>query len=84
LRMLRAIRFSITKSFAIDFEIINYIHNHPANIASVSNERIREELVKCFSFDTVKTLHMFDRFFGLRDYIFSKCDIWLMPTSKKV
>lgn len=82
LRMLRAIRFSITKGFRLDFEIVNYIINHPSNISSVSSERIREELHKCFSFSTLATLQVFDRFHGLRDYVFEHCNIWLRPTSE--
>jgi tRNA nucleotidyltransferase (CCA-adding enzyme) len=84
LRMLRAIRFAITKGFRLDYEIVSYLMAHPSDILKVSEERIREELHKCFSHSTLDTLNMLERFYGIRDSIFSKCNIWLKPTSSEV
>ena len=56
-------------------------------IREAEEERIREELSKCFSHDsskTFKTLQQLDRE-GLRlaEWIFDNTDIWLNPTNKK-
>ena len=49
----------------------------------VSEERIREELIKCFRCNTIRTLTYLDYLPRLRDYIFSKTNLWLKPTSEK-
>lgn len=46
----------------------------------VSEERIREELIKCFKCNTIRTLTYLPR---LRDYIFTKTNLWLKPTNEK-
>lgn len=85
LRILRYIRFSITKGFTIaddlrqEMETYNYIDG----MSVVSSDRIREELHKCFKFDTLKTLKALNEFEALRDYIFTKTDLWLKPTNEK-
>lgn len=74
LRMLRALRFSLTKGFELDMPLASFIHN-PDNVALLDNisiERIREELVKCFEFDTLETLRMLERFHRVRAHIFSR------------
>lgn len=83
LRILRAIRFSITKGFKMNDEIIEVIHyfDYESKFKVVSTERIREELTKCFKADTLTTLKILSIFVKLRDYIF-KTNIWLKPTTK--
>jgi len=49
----------------------------------VSEERIREELIKCFRCNTIRTLTYLDYLPRLRDYIFSKTNLWLKPTNEK-
>lgn len=58
LRALRAIRFGITKGFYLDGDISEVLHSTwlPELIESVSVERRREELDKCFKADTMATL----------------------------
>lgn len=46
LRMLRAVRFSVQLGFEIESETLKAIKKHYQKIESVSQERIREELVK--------------------------------------
>jgi hypothetical protein len=101
LRMLRAIRFSITKGFDVEDEIFSIwsgqlsddavwqggVHDNlrtPELVekfkASVSSERTREELLRCFEFSTVKTLQILsfaDQ--SWMDAIFGN-DLWLRPT----
>ena len=91
LRLLRAIRFSITKGFVIHHEIWEAMEQ-PEILEklrlTVSGERIREELTKMMKYDTVKTLQLLAdmeirRMPGLLDLIFSK-GLWLKPTFEKI
>ena len=81
LRIIRAIRFSITKGFSLkylDYYISNY--NYEDKMGVVSIERIREELLKCFKHDTLRTLEMLDYFPVLKQYVFKNNVLWLKPT----
>ena len=82
LRLIRALRFSITKDFRISNDIWNELNNfdYDEKMGVVSIERIREELLKCFKHDTLKTLNKLNEFKYLRDYIFKNNILWLKPT----
>lgn len=82
LRILRAIRFSITKGFTIPEEMFRVIitYNYDEKMSVVSGERIREELFKCLKADTLQTLDTLNDFIPLRNYIFNKTNLWLKPT----
>ena len=82
LRILRAIRFSITKGFTIPEEMFMQIitYNYNEKMGVVSDERIREELFKCLKADTLQTLDTLNDFIPLRNYIFNKTKLWLKPT----
>jgi poly(A) polymerase len=90
LRILRALRFSLTKGLEIHTDIMEAmlqpeILNKLAQ--TVSQERIREEVAKMMKFDTVKTMKMLvdvDRKLipGLLELTF-KDNMWLEPTTKK-
>ena len=84
LRILRAIGFSITKGFTIPDEMAEAIahYDFEVHMAVVSEERIREELLKCFKHDTVGTLKKLWQFPFLMDYVF-RTNIWLKPTVEK-
>ena len=85
LRILRAIRFSITKGFkmsakmALVIQYYNYLERMPV----VSAERIREELFKCFKHDTYETIQMLNEFPTLKYYIFKNTSLWLKPTMEQ-
>ena len=85
LRILRAIRFAITKDMTIPTEmayaIMNYDYNNKMSVVSI--ERIREELYRCFKYDTLVTLSYLDQFLELSDYIFRNNGLWLEPTLKQ-
>lgn len=49
----------------------------------VSEERIREELTKCFKCNPSLTLGWLSELTDLRDYIFKNTNLWLKPTSEK-
>lgn len=84
LRMLRAIRFSITKGFELEYEIKACLKDPTmvSLLANVSKERIREELNRTMKFDTLATLKMFERFPALRDVVFSDRSLWFEATNK--
>jgi len=84
LRILRAIRFSITKGFSLkflDYYINNYDYENKMGV--VSTERIREELLKCFKHDTLETLETLYYFPTLKNYIFENNLMWLKPTMEQ-
>lgn len=85
LRLLRAVRFAITKGFSIDHNIQRMLHSfdYYNKFDVVSEERIREELYKCFTFDTLRTLNYLSEFSKLRNHIFEQTNLWLKPTSEK-
>ena len=85
LRILRALRFSITKGFMLSSDIHSQIKNYDydGKMSVVSTERIREELFKCFKYDTLKTLKMLDQYPDLTNYIFKDNTLWLKPTMEQ-
>jgi tRNA nucleotidyltransferase/poly(A) polymerase len=89
LRILRSWRFSITKGFTIDASIIEVMRD--VRILDklekvVSEERIREELLKMLKHDTVKTLKLihFMNEISPRLYEILFKRLWLKPTFEKV
>jgi tRNA nucleotidyltransferase/poly(A) polymerase len=85
LRILRGIRFSITKGFTIPgtMAITMMVYNYDEKMSVVSTERIREELFKCFKYDTLETLRVLDEFPLLKTYIFKDKGLWLKPTMEQ-
>ena len=81
LRIIRAVRFAITKEFSLS-HINSYIEDfdYENKMGVVSIERIREELLKCFKHDTLGTLDILNDFPELRYYIFKNNILWLKPT----
>jgi tRNA nucleotidyltransferase/poly(A) polymerase len=85
LRILRAIRFSITKEFTIPgtMAIIIEAYHYDKKMSVVSIERIREELFKCFKHDTLETLKVLNEFPLLKNHIFKDKGLWLKPTMEQ-
>lgn len=79
LRMLRAIRFAITKGFHLSCEIKHFLHGYARLLDNISIERIREELLKCFEKDTLLTLQYLEDFKEIRREIFKR-NLKLTPT----
>lgn len=86
LRLLRGLRFSITKGFTLSDDL------HKAMLQPelltklkevVSQERMREEVQKMMKHDTVKSLQLLQSIPGLLEVVFSD-GMWLMPTTKQV
>ncbi len=91
LRIIRAIRFCITKGFTPSQEIKDIFLGVNGEddwadkiIASVSMDRIREELTKCFKFDTEITMKFFVLELSPRFLLlFRGTNLWLKPTTEK-
>lgn len=81
LRMLRAIRFALTKGFALAPELESFLlaGDSADLLGNISIERIREELQRCFQFDTLETLRTLEKFWRIRNHIFSR-NLRLTPT----
>jgi len=85
LRMLRGLRFSITKGFIIDSKLWNSMLDSRVLDKLkevVSHERMREEITKMMKHDTIKSLELLSKILGLMEIVFSN-GMWLMPTTKK-
>lgn len=89
LRIIRGMRFCITKGFTFSERVRMAIRQIGIQgIEVVSKERMREEMLKCFQYDTITTLKylnfMEDELrFPIRSYIFAGNEIWLKPTTEK-
>jgi tRNA nucleotidyltransferase (CCA-adding enzyme) len=87
LRIIRAVRFCVTKGFKPSEEIKQVFRDKrwvDSILSSISMERIREELTKCFKFSTSATieflvLEMDPEYLRL----FKETDLWLKPTTEK-
>jgi tRNA nucleotidyltransferase/poly(A) polymerase len=90
LRLLRALRFTITKDFQMHADIWNAMKQ--PNILqkleqTVSGERIREEIIKMMKHDTPRSFRLLadvdQDIPGFLDLIF-KNGMWLKPTFEKI
>ena len=84
LRMLRAIRFCITKSMGLHHAIVDCLETEffVNKLRYISDERIREELHKALQHDTVGTLQVLGEYPLLVPVIFDR-GLWLKPTMEK-
>jgi len=84
LRILRALRFAITKNmiFCRDIHTFLLFNINNVDFGGVSIERKREELHKMFSTNTIRSLELI-RQYDLEKMLFSD-GLWLMPTLKDV
>ena len=90
LRILRALRFTITKDFQMHMDIWNAM-KQPKILEkleqTVSHERIREELLKMFQCNTPRTFRLLSDVDqdipGFLELIFKE-GMWLQPTTKKI
>ena len=84
LRMLRAIRFCITKDMNISVPIGQCLRNPVLvnNLQHVAIERVREELLKCFHHNTPRTLNILSMFPYVLEQVFMR-ELWLKPTLEK-
>lgn len=83
LRLLRALRFALTKNFSLHKDI-DFCLRDPilcTGLTTVSGERIREELTRCFKANTPETLRMLIKYPAVGEVIFDNHPgLWLKPT----
>jgi tRNA nucleotidyltransferase/poly(A) polymerase len=84
LRLLRALRFSITKDMSVDSDIMYFFTSHGwmDRLKMVSEERIQNEVHKMFASNTFDTMKLFSDYPLLAKACFSG-SIWLKPTNEK-
>jgi len=84
LRILRAIRFKITLGFVFDPRLSTCFLNPILLklLQNVNQDRIREELTKCFMHDTPATLDILAQFKLVQNACFSNSAMWLKPTTE--
>lgn len=84
LRALRAIRFVVTKDMTMDESIISALDSDwlPPLLSSVSVERRREELLRAFKHDTLKTFDLLCRH-GRLMRVTCADGLWLAPSLKQ-
>lgn len=72
LRMLRMVRFAITKNMVLDDEIDEFLSRtmNADMIGKVSAERVKDELNKCFMFDMTRSFDYMKKYHILFDSIF--------------
>lgn len=82
LRILRALRFSIKYQFTIDPNTYDAMKYHAPGVLNLPMDRVRGELYKIFSHDTVKAIYMLEELKLLSIFNKSNSKLWLMPTNK--
>jgi tRNA nucleotidyltransferase (CCA-adding enzyme) len=86
LRLMRAMRFSITKNMRMDSAIGEllrddlYIERLRDNI---SMDRKKDELVKMFKYDTLESLRILNAYPKVAEAIFGDGELWLKATNEK-
>lgn len=84
LRVMRALRFSLTKDLNIAPCLDQALRDFDPDygMRSVSADRIRDELAKMFAFDTLASIRMLQAYSNIQDYVLTKVN--LQPTLGKV
>jgi tRNA nucleotidyltransferase (CCA-adding enzyme) len=86
LRLLRAIRFHITKGFNLHSDVRACLTHRDLIerlTETVSTERKREELFRCFSYSTPRTLAVLMQYPRIVGACFANGRIWLLPTMQE-
>lgn len=82
LRVLRAVRFVVTKGFSLAPQTQLALSLFDLDLlAAISTERIKDEMEKCFRFSTITTMRLLDDL-GLFDVLFRRMGIRLTTTMK--
>jgi len=81
LRLIRAIRFFITRGFRLHEDICYCLRDEflLEKIKNISIERIYEELTKCFAYDSFATLQFFREYRKLEKVVFEDIGLKLTP-----
>jgi tRNA nucleotidyltransferase/poly(A) polymerase len=86
LRILRALRFSITKDLIIDQKLLEILKSDKLylKISILPIDRIRDELTKMFMYDTIKSINLLSTLPIETQKILFKDNLWLKPTLEKI
>lgn len=82
LRLVRAVRFSITKNFFLHDDIDKCLRDPIMidGLSSVSAERVREELHRAFKANTLGMFLLFEKYPLLRNKVCEITKLWFKPT----
>lgn len=86
LRMMRAVRFSVTKQMDLDVNIKSILKNArylELLRDNISVNRKMVELTKMFKFNVIESIIVLNQYPGLMDAVFGDRTIWLKPTNEK-
>jgi tRNA nucleotidyltransferase/poly(A) polymerase len=85
LRVLRALRFIITKNLRFDDILLQIMDaDFTAEwLRNVSLDRKRDELMKMLKFDTITTLEYLQLYPKIRNILFEDNVLWLKPTNEQ-
>jgi len=85
LRMIRAVRLSVTKRMNIGYEIDHFLRNgyNSLLLDNISNDRIKDEINKMWEFDPFNAFIAMRRYSTMFEYIFQTKDIWMKATLEK-
>lgn len=81
LRLLRAVRFHLTRGFQLDPTIEACLRDATVldGLAGTSVERVYEELRRCYEADSYRTIQFFRAHSELEDYVFGTMGLRLTP-----
>jgi tRNA nucleotidyltransferase/poly(A) polymerase len=81
LRILRAMRFRVTKEMVIDYSLLTAMKHCAADISIVSPERIVEELSRMFTHNTLASMQLLASLPEITNTLFNHgSKLWLQPT----
>lgn len=83
LRIIRALRFSITKGLNVTGDIHGFLYGaiyFKPRLDKIPIERIHAEMLRCFRHDTPGTLSHLGFYPQLAGYLFTRAPMWLKPT----
>lgn len=85
LRILRAVRLSVTKGMELDSEILSFLwlKSNYTLLKSVSADRIRDEINKMWEFSPSAAFTQMERFDALFAWIFKNTNIWMKATQEE-
>lgn len=86
LRILRALRFSVTKKMQLSLDILDVLEDFTfveEMLGCVSTERVREEMFKMFMFDTVEALRQMQVHQRIALCVFGTHKLRLKPTMEQ-
>lgn len=79
LRILRAVRFMVTRGFRPNLELDSALRNNSNLLLTLPIERVYEELKKCYEIDTWTTIDLLDEYPNIKYTVFHDMKLYLLP-----